>query len=138
MVLTSTLRKAKRTDEEKVGLSIKVPISLKNEFDDVCRKNGVSMTTMILALMEVVVDEDKGLHQDIDAETLLKLNSDIKRLEQEIEEGYIINYDGERIPQVFKDGAPREIIEEVTRILHSKEAELLRLQAIFEAYRKEI
>ena len=32
----------------------------KNEFEELCKKNGVSMTAMMLSFIEVVIDESKG------------------------------------------------------------------------------
>jgi len=57
MTLEKALNKAKRTDEEKVGLNIKIPIGLKNTFEDICKQHGVSMTSMMLSLIEVAIDE---------------------------------------------------------------------------------
>jgi len=59
MLLKNALKNAKRSDEDKVGLNIKVPVSLKNEFDTLCKKHGVSMTSMMLSLMETAIDEDQ-------------------------------------------------------------------------------
>jgi hypothetical protein len=55
MNINEALRDAKRNDEEKVGLNIKVPVSLKNDFERVCREKGVSMTSMMLSLIKLTV-----------------------------------------------------------------------------------
>ena len=60
MFLSKALQHAKRTDDEKVGLHIKVPAGLKNEFDTLCKKHGVSITTMVQSLMEAAIEEDRS------------------------------------------------------------------------------
>jgi len=134
MLLNKALKKAKRTDEEKVGLNIKVPIGLKNEFDEVCKNNGVSMTTMMLALIETVVDEDKGLIQDLDAEGLLALNNKIIQLQHEINDMCSWETDPNTgkenlIPYAYMDKDPIGM-----ELYDIKKAELKRLQSIFDTY----
>lgn len=67
MLLEKSLQKAKRTEDEKVGLNIKVPIGMKNEFDELCKQHGVSMTSMMLSLIETIIEESRG---NIDAREL--------------------------------------------------------------------
>ena len=57
MAFQEALKKAKQSDEEKVGLNIKIPISLKEKFETICKKNEVSMTNMMLSLIEVAIEE---------------------------------------------------------------------------------
>ncbi len=61
MSLESALKFAKKTTEEKIGYRFQFPISMKNEFEIICEKNGVSMTDMILGLINSAIDEDKGI-----------------------------------------------------------------------------
>ena len=131
MLLDKALKKAKRTDEEKVGLNIKVPIGLKNDFDNLCKEHGVSMTSMMLALIETVVEESKGFYEVLDAESLLKLNNDINRLQKEIDNLCTIEtgVDGNEISIPYaaldKDVAGLDYY-------HTKVDELHRLKKIFE------
>lgn len=60
MLLKKSLQKAKRNEDEKVGLNIKVPIGMKNEFDELCKQHGVSMTSMMLSLIETIIEESRG------------------------------------------------------------------------------
>ena len=134
MLLNKALKKAKRTDEEKVGLNIKVPIGLKNEFDEVCKNNGVSMTSMMLALIETVIDEDKGLIQDLDAEGLLALNNKIIQLQHEINDMCSWETDPNTgkdnlIPCAYMDNDAQGM-----ELYDMKKAELKRLQSIFDTY----
>ncbi|WP_294956989.1 hypothetical protein [Sulfurovum sp.] len=99
MFLEKALNKAKRTDEEKVGLNIKVPVGLKNEFEEVCKKHGVSMTSMMLSLIETIVDESHGIRdaKEIEFQRLLNdrislLNEQIKHFEDNVDPEYFDNY----------------------------------------------
>ena len=84
MFLDKALNKAKRTDEEKVGLNIKVPIGLKNEFEEVCKKHGVSMTSMMLSLIETIIDESNGIRDARDIEFQRLINNQISLLDEHI------------------------------------------------------
>ncbi len=57
MDIKKAFRNARSMEEEKVGLNIKVPISLKNDFEEACKNNGASMTSMMLSLMKITVEE---------------------------------------------------------------------------------
>ena len=50
----------RKIDEKKVGLNIKIPLSLKEDFDFVCKANGVSMTSKMLKLIQVAVANGKA------------------------------------------------------------------------------
>ena len=82
MTLNKALVKAKRNDEEKVGLNIKIPISLKNEFDELCKNNGVSMTAMMLSLIEVAIEESRGEYDAREAMFIKLSNDKIALLEE--------------------------------------------------------
>jgi len=84
MSLKKALSMAKRTNEETVGFSFKMPISLKNEFEALCKKNSVTMTSMILASVYNMVDEsiDNNTYESID-----DLTDKIIRMNQLIEAG---------------------------------------------------
>lgn len=60
-MLKEALKKAKKDEEKKVSINFQVPISLKKEFDKLCRENEVSLTAMLNSLMEVTIEESKGL-----------------------------------------------------------------------------
>ena len=66
MAFQEALKKAKQSDEEKVGLNIKIPIGLKNTFDTICKKNNVSMTNMMLSLIEVAIEEYENSNDNFD------------------------------------------------------------------------
>ncbi|WP_428738892.1 hypothetical protein [Sulfurimonas sp.] len=60
-MLNEALKKAKKDEEKKVSINFQVPSSLKEEFDKLCRDNEVSLTAMLNSLMEVTIEESKGL-----------------------------------------------------------------------------
>ena len=101
MSLENALNFAKTANEEKMGYRFQFPISMKNEFESICEKNGVSMTDMILGLISSAIDESKGLS---DSTTLSivnkieeledKLDNDIK-LFNKVEEDVITDVNGD-------------------------------------------
>lgn len=56
-MLNKAIELAKGNEEPKVGLSVQVPKSLKDEFENICKENNVSMSSMLLSLIQVAVDE---------------------------------------------------------------------------------
>jgi hypothetical protein len=84
MSLKKILSKAKRTDEEKVSMTIKIPTTLKKDFDELCKKNKVSITSMLLTFIEDVVDEDKNDNSD---ESINNLQDILINMNQLIENG---------------------------------------------------
>lgn len=61
MSLESALKFAKNVNAEKVPFRFQFPVDTKREFEALCEKNGVSMTDMVLGLINSALDEDKGL-----------------------------------------------------------------------------
>jgi len=124
MSLNKALMKAKRTDEEKVGLNIKVPISLKNNFDALCKKNSVSMTSMMLALIENAVDEDTDTN-NLALDVLLDRLADARSRKKSYEDLY--EKAGENVEDV--NGVihyPKQMIENVTLEIDALENEVKR------------
>lgn len=50
---------AKGSEEKKVGFNLQIPSSLKEEFEQFCKLNGVSMTAMINGLLQATMEEVK-------------------------------------------------------------------------------
>lgn len=61
MSLESALKFAKNANAEKVPFRFQFPVDIKQEFETLCEKHGVSMTDMLLGLINSALDEDKGL-----------------------------------------------------------------------------
>jgi glutathionyl-hydroquinone reductase len=82
-MLERALQKAKQGDEKKVSINFQVPISLKEEFDALCKKNSVSLTAMLNSLIEIALEESKTTTQNIASisqlkNTIMEMNSLIK------------------------------------------------------------
>ncbi len=73
MDINKAYQKASLKSESKVGLNIKIPISLKDAFDEACKARGVSMTAMMLSLVELVVDDYQANNID-PAEAMAKIS----------------------------------------------------------------
>lgn len=82
-MLSKAIRLAKGTEEPKIGLSVQVPKSLKVEFENICIKNGISMSSMLLSLIQVAVDED--LIADKNVDTVSSLQSTLMTMNELIE-----------------------------------------------------
>lgn len=48
---------AKGSEEKKVGFNLQIPASLKDELDQFCKINGVSMTAMINGMIQSTMEE---------------------------------------------------------------------------------
>lgn len=66
-MLSKAIKLAKGTEEPKIGLSVQVPKSLKDEFENICKENNVSMSSMLLSLIQVAIDESKNENRSIGA-----------------------------------------------------------------------
>ena len=60
-MLNEALSLAKGTDDKKVGINFQMPKFQKDEFEALCKKNGVTMTAMFLAMAQVALNQDKGI-----------------------------------------------------------------------------
>ncbi len=51
------LKKALSAEQKKVGFNLQLPIGLKKDFENLCKSNNVSVTSMIISLIEVTLEE---------------------------------------------------------------------------------
>ena len=51
------LKKAQNAEQKKVGFNLQLPVGLKKDFDKLCKADGVSVTSMIVSLIEVTLEE---------------------------------------------------------------------------------
>lgn len=77
-MLKNAINIAKGADEEKVPVSLKVPKSLKEEFEILCKEQGVSMNSMFCALAQIAVNESKGV--EVNDQPLLDLLKELDKL----------------------------------------------------------
>ena len=59
-VLSLSMSYAKQNDSEKVGFSMTIPKHLKDDFSVYCRKNGVTMTALLLGFMSACLSVDSS------------------------------------------------------------------------------
>jgi hypothetical protein len=84
-MLEKALQKAKQGDEKKVSINFQVPISLKEEFDALCKKNSVSLTAMLNSLMEVALEESKTTNTN-NMQTISELQNTIMEMNNLIQQ----------------------------------------------------
>lgn len=109
MSLKNALKFAKSASEEKMGYRFQFPISMKDDFETVCQKNGVSMTDMILGLISSAIEEDKGLSDS----TTLSIVNKIDELENEVQGlDELYQKTGDKILQL-QDGTNKYIVDEM-------------------------
>ena len=119
MSLKSALKFAKSANEEKTGYRFQFPISMKDEFETICEKNGVSMTDMILGLINSAIEEDKGFSDS----TTLSIIKKIDEIEKEIKNlDEIYQKTGDEVLEL-SDGTFKNLRQE-------SESEKLKLKAL--------
>ena len=87
-MLHRAFSKAKREGGKKVSINFQVPVELKSEFDFLCKQEGVSITSMLVALIETLIEESKGIYYNLDANSLLMINNRIDEINKELSKFY--------------------------------------------------
>lgn len=123
-MLFRALDLAKKEGSKKVPVNFQVYPELKEEFENLCRINNVSITAMLTALMESSIEEAKGIYFNLDVNALMQINQRIKEIEEELNskhhwEGdeFVLNYEYDND-------------EKVKAMLISLENEKMRLERI--------
>ncbi len=83
-MLQRALEKAKRGDDKKVNINFQVPSLLKEEFEKLCKESGVSVTAMLNSLMEVAIEENRGI--EITGQDTLKLIEELNQAQESLNE----------------------------------------------------
>lgn len=94
-MLQRALEKAKRGDDKKVNINFQVPSLLKEEFEKLCKESGVSVTAMLNSLMEVAIEENRGI--EIKGQDTLKLIEELNKAQGSLNELQRMISDGENI-----------------------------------------
>ena len=79
MSLENALKFAKNIGAEKVPFRFQFPVDIKEDFEELCEKQNVSMTDMILGLIKSAIDEDRGLTNV----SVVNIINKIEKLEKE-------------------------------------------------------
>ena len=87
-MLNRALSKAKREGGKKVPINFQVPGELKEQFEELCKKNEVSITSMLTGLMETAIEEAQGIYYEVDASSLLALHNRMKEVNDKLEAFY--------------------------------------------------
>jgi len=120
-MLTRALSKAKKEGGKKVPINFQVPIDLKEQFEELCKKNEVSLTSMLIGLMETAIEEAQGIYFNLDAAALLSINNRILKLEKMIFE--------------IEDKGLEVETDEIARMYESGKQELSRLYSIINEHK---
>lgn len=54
------IQSVKRQEEEKVAVSLKLPMSLKEQIQELAEKESISMNSLIVATLQSMIDDDCG------------------------------------------------------------------------------
>lgn len=83
-MLFRALELAKR-EGKKVPVNFQVYPELKEEFEEVCKKNNVSVTGLLTSLMMTSIEQAKGIYLKLDVDALMHINQRILDIEKEID-----------------------------------------------------
>lgn len=88
-----------KKEGKKVPVNFQVYPELKESFETLCKKNNVSVTGMLTALMEASIEESKGIYFNLDVKSLMQMNQRILEIEKELNENESLkeNIDSENI-----------------------------------------
>lgn len=73
---SNIIKSLKGQDEEKVGFSLKLPKSLKEELHSLCEKESVSMNALIVATLQSFVNDECGKSLKVAKSILLEFRTD--------------------------------------------------------------
>lgn len=121
-MLKKAIELAKGNEEPKIGLSVQVPKSLKDDFESICKFNNVSMSSMLLSLIQVVVNEKKE-NEAIIKNIVYEINQ--LQLEQGILKRTYDEYGIEELP--MEDGTIKYIkrdLDEINKKIESLENDI--------------
>jgi len=71
------IKSLKGQDEEKVGFSLKLPKSLKEELHSLCEKESVSMNALIVATLQSLINDECGKSLKAAKRLLINYRSDL-------------------------------------------------------------
>lgn len=81
----SIIKSVKRQEEEKVGFSLKLPSSLKDQMQSIAERESVSMNSLIVATLQSFIDDECGIQLNHSKDLLKSARS---YLIQDIEENF--------------------------------------------------
>ena len=88
------LSKVKRLEEEKVGFSLKIPVSLKNDLQNLAENEKISMNSLIVMTLQSLLDDDSGKQLQVAKNLILNCKVLVEKEIQIIDE---IGIDGDNV-----------------------------------------
>ena len=82
-MLTQAIKKAKGDEEKKIGVSLKMPESFKNELQNIPDENSVSLNALIIAMLQTVCEAKESSTSDYDR--VLEIGIEIRAMDELIE-----------------------------------------------------
>ena len=93
MSIDKIIRIAKGTEEEKIGMSIKIPMLLKNQLQKISKENSVSVNAIIQAMIEDSLNGNEKNLNNLEVvnkiESLQNKKSELERVHNEIGEDFL-------------------------------------------------
>lgn len=88
MDMNTIIKSVQGQDEEKVGFSLKLPKSLKEELQTLCEDKSISMNGLIVATLQSLVRDDCGKEIKTMKRLLLSYREDINKRIVYLEKGF--------------------------------------------------
>lgn len=101
-MLKRALEKAKKGDDKKVSINFQVPSLIKDEFEKLCKESGVSVTAMLNSLIEVAIEESRGI--EINGQNTMKLLDELKNAQMQLQQANSMIANGDNVV-ITTDGA---------------------------------
>jgi hypothetical protein len=99
---SSIIKSVQGQDEEKVGFSLKLPKSLKEDLQSLCEEKSISMNALIVATMQALINDDCGKQLTVMKKLLLNYREERGKRIEELERQGVLR----------DNGVPEEIMEE--------------------------
>lgn len=117
---------AKGTEEKKVGFNLQIPSSRKEEVDEFCKHNGVSMTAFINGLLQAAMEEVK--RNPYYQESTLQISEKLENLSWKLADiESKLEYDGNgAFVNTPKNHALKNEVESLEIVINALEKELKR------------
>lgn len=85
---SSIIKSVQGQDEEKVGFSLKLPKSLKEDLQSLCEEKSISMNAVIVATLQSLINDDCGKEIKGMKRLLLSYREDINKRITYLENGF--------------------------------------------------
>lgn len=101
-MLQRALEKAKKGDDKKVSINFQVPSLIKDEFEKLCKESGVSVTAILNSLIEVAIEESRGI--EINSQDTMKLIDELNRAKKNLHQANTMISNGDETVRTTDGG----------------------------------